>query len=159
MTVRMSTGLREDLLGHLKDDTFDGAVLYLFGGTQPSSADATEANATTLVIITLGGLSFTPGSQTNGLDFGDITSSSTEKSSTLAKPSAAEWKGTAIASGTITWGRLYSNDRTQGYNAAAIRIDGSASTVSGSDFVVSSVSAVAGVPIVVTQMNLKFVSN
>ncbi len=159
MTVRMSTGLREDLLQYLKDTTFDGAVLHLFAGSQPTAADNTESSSTLLAIITVDGEAFNPGSQTNALDFGDISSDAPNKTSTLAKPVGTEWSGTALANGPIQWGRLYANARTTGDDAGAVRLDGTASTVSTSDFVVTSATAVLGVPVVVTRMNLKFISN
>jgi len=160
MTVKMSSGLMEAMLTSLKSSTgstFDGAVLHLYGGSQPATANDTEGSSTLLAIITAGGLTFTPGSQTNGLDFDAITSNTTTMKTTMGK-SATEWKGTALADGTITWGRLYDNDRDQGDSSSAIRLDGTAGTVSTADFVVSTVNAVTGVDIVVTAMNLSFQS-
>jgi len=162
MTVKMSSGLMEAMLTSLKSatgETFNDAVLYLFGGSQPATANATEASNTLLCVISVDGGTFTPGSATNGLSFDVVSSNTTTMKSSMAKTASETWQGTAIADGTITWGRLYDNDRVQGASTSAIRLDGTASTVSTADFVLSTVNAVTGVDIVVTSFNLSFQSN
>jgi hypothetical protein len=159
MTVRMSTGLREAILEELRTTTLNDAVLYLFGGSQPANANDSEASNTVIAIITVDGGSFVGGSPTNGLAFGAITSDEPTKKSTMPKHATDVWKGEALVTGTITWGRLYANALTQGSSTSAVRLDGTASTASTSDFVVSSVNAVAGVDVVVTQMNVTLTSN
>ena len=161
MTVKMSSGLMAAMLTSLKSatgETFNDAVLYLFGGSQPADANATELSNTLIAVISVDGGTFTPSSPTNGLAFDVISSNTTTMKTTMAKAAAETWEGTALTDGTITWGRLYDNDRTQGASTSAVRLDGTAATVSTADFVVSTVNAVTGVNIVVTAMNLSFQS-
>lgn len=153
MTVRVSTGFREALLQNIRDDILDGAVLRLFSGSMPTSADAAE-NGDLLAEITVDGGSFNPGSQTNGLDFDVISSAADGSKTTLAKPTATTWKGTAVRAGTIGYGRLYANSRTAGSSTSAVRLDGNVSTVSGAAFVVNSVTTKVGVEVTVSEFNL-----
>jgi len=153
MTVRLSTGCRTDALEDLKS-RYDGAVLRFFPADQPASADNDEG-VDHLVEITVDGLAFTPGSQTNGLDFGDITNDAQFIQSILSKPAGVTWKGRGVRAGTIGWGRLYTNERITGASTTGSRIDGHASTASGDDFQVSTATVEVGVEVTVSAMNLR----
>ena len=121
MAVRLSTGLVNALAGggvgdgSLKD-VFVNAVIAVYTGTQPATADAAETG-TLLGYITVGSGEFTPGSATNGLNWDAAVAG------ICAKPAATEWSITPIADGTAGWCRLYDNSRTTGASSTAVRMD------------------------------------
>lgn len=156
MIVRTSSGFRNSLLQHVRDDILDGAILRFYDGTMPASADEAETGDL-LVEITLDGGSVVPGSPTNCLDFSDISHEESYTKTVLAKPTDETWKGTAVRNGTIRYGRLYSNNRTLGESTVAVRFDGDVSTVSGgATFVASASTTKAGVEVTVSECNLVF---
>lgn len=106
-------------------DIFRHCTLKIFSGTQPATADLTEAGSE-LAQITVSAGAFTKGTATNGLDF-DAPSAGV-----LSKASGEVWRGTAGATGTAGWFRLYDNALETGASSTAIRLDG-AIAVSGSD--------------------------
>lgn len=119
-------------------DLFMNGTLHIYSGTRPADADAAESG-TKLVEITLSSGSFTPGTDTNGLIFGDATNGK------VSIASGATWSGVAIATGTATWFRFYDNNVTTGASTTAIRFDGSCGTSgSGADLIMSSTSITSG---------------
>jgi hypothetical protein len=137
MALRLSTGLRNQLLGtNSFKNIMAAGVIRVFSGVQPSSADDAEA-ATVLLEITVSSGSFTPGSSTNGLNF------DAPAGGALAKAAAEVWSGAATTTGTAGWFRFYANDMTTGASTTAARFDGSVST-SGAQLNMSSTAITAG---------------
>lgn len=140
MAIRLSTGLRDIILGNgtgdasLKEALADG-VIKIYSGSQPANAD-TAVSGTHLVTITVGSAAFTPGSPAAGLEFdaadgGEIT-----------KAAAETWSGVGLADGTAGWFRFYANATDAGSSSTTLpRIDGSIGT-SGADLNMSSTSIV-----------------
>lgn len=156
MTVKISTGCRLSILNDLKTALTD-AVVRVYSGSQPTSADADEGSGDLLAEITLDGGAFTGGVATNGLDWGTVaheSSGSVKILSYLPKDSNT-WKGTALEDGTLGWARIYANAYTTGASEVAVRIDGSISTATGADFVATKSSVVTGEEVVITQCNLR----
>jgi hypothetical protein len=137
MALRLSTGLRDKLLGAASFQTImQNGVIRIFPGVQPSSADDAEG-ATHLIEITVSSGTFTPGTATNGLNFGAPSSGA------CAKAASEVWSGAAVASGTAGWFRFYANDRNTGADAGHARFDGSVST-SGAQLNMSSTAITTG---------------
>lgn len=120
MAERFSTGLRNEVAkaaGSSYADALSDGIIYLFSGSQPATADATEGTAINLVKITLASGAFTPGAPTNGINLDVATLG------VLAKAVAEVWSGENIAAGVIGWGRFYANDVVQGESTTAVRFD------------------------------------
>lgn len=140
MAERFSTGLRNEVGksgGSSYADALLNGVIYLFAGTQPADADTDESTYTLICIISESGLTFTPGSATNGINL------DTAVSGIIYKAAAEEWKGTNLATGKIGWGRFYGNLRTQGDSTTAIRFDFAVSA-SGSELTLGTTDAQIG---------------
>jgi len=119
--------------------------------TRPDDAEL----GTLMAIITESGLAFESGAATNGLNFAaTATHDDDYNTTTLAMLGTETWKGTALADGTIRYGRLYANTVVQEASHTARRLDGSVLSVAGGDFLASTVTAKIGVEIVVTACNL-----
>ncbi len=101
--LRLSTGLRDALLGtqSFKDIFMDG-VIYIYSGSQPSSADA-AVQGTLLGKVTQDAGSFSFGTATNGLEF-DAPSDGM-----IAKAAAENWQFEGLADGVAGWARLMGN--------------------------------------------------
>ena len=122
MAERISTGLANSILEKWAAD-FTNGVLEIYSGIQPASSNDTElGNGTLLVVITNGGLAFTGGQPTNGLNFG------TPVAGGMDKAAAEVWKGTVLVNGTAGWYRFYDNSYTKGASTTAKRFDGAVST-------------------------------
>lgn len=117
-------------------DLFRNCVIDIYSGTQPSDADSAETG-TKLVTITRSSGSFTPGTDTNGLNFGEVSSG------VLAKEAGETWSGVGLANGTAGWFRIYDNAKTTGASTSAVRFDGAVAT-SGSQFNMSSTTIAVG---------------
>lgn len=114
--------------GSLRDILQNG-IIEIRSGTQPANADA-AATGTLLGTITVGSGAFTPGTETNGLEFG------TASSGEISKASGETWSFAAIATGTAGHFRFKHNatdDDSADTGFIYPRIDGSIST-SGGDF-------------------------
>jgi hypothetical protein len=129
-------------------DIFDFGVIHLYSGSRPSSADSTETG-TLLAVITNGGAAFTPGTKdAAGLRFGDAASG------VISPLSGQTWKTDAIlATGTIGYGVLYDNARTQGLSTSAVRTMFTVGT-SGADMVLSRTSVTLGEPFTLTSATI-----
>lgn len=137
MALRLSTGLRDKLLGLGSFKTImQNGVIRIFPGVQPASADDAEG-ATHLIEITESSGAFTPGAAASGLNFDAPVNGVT------AKAAGEVWSGSAAATGTAGWFRFYANDRTTGADTAHARFDGSVST-SGAQLNMSSTAITAG---------------
>lgn len=101
--LRLSTGMRDALLGtqSFKDIFMDG-VIYIYSGSQPSSADSAVLG-TLLGKVTLDANSFTFGNSANGLEF------DTPSNGEISKASGDNWQFEGITDGVAGWGRLMGN--------------------------------------------------
>ena len=122
MAERFSTGLRNQVL-KTGGTSYAGAlvtgVIYLFSGSQPTTADATEGTATKLVEISVGSVAYVPATNANGISMG------TAAAGVLSK-AAEVWSGTNLADGVIGWGRFHGNLASAiviGASETAIRMD------------------------------------
>lgn len=116
MALRLSTGLRQALLGTASfQSEFNLSKINIYSGTQPSSPDD-AATGTLLVTISNNG-------GATGLTFDAPVAGS------ISKAAAETWSGTAVADGTAGWFRLYENLDTPGSSSTtASRIDGNIAT-------------------------------
>jgi hypothetical protein len=127
MALRLSTGTRQALLDTADfQSEFAVSFINIYTGTQPATAD-TAASGTLLATI----YSNNP-TDTVGISFDSPVAG------TIGKAVAETWAGTAVATGTAGWYRLYE----AGGNPAILsttesRIDGNIST-SGANMNMSS---------------------
>lgn len=138
MTVRLSTGLRTNLVGTTGfAATFEGGIIEIYSGAQPANADAAVIG-TLLGTVTLGSGAFTPGSPTNGLTFGAPAAGAVGKT--------GAWSFNGIAAGTAGWFRLKANGVDAGGISTTLpRLDGSIAT-SGADLNLSNITVAIGAP-------------
>lgn len=138
MTVRLSTGLRNKLVGTTGfSSVFANGVMEIYSGAQPATADA-AATGTLLGVVTLNSGAFVPGSPTNGLTFAEPADGEVLKSGV--------WSFNGIAVGTAGWFRLKGNAADAGgVSTTLARVDGSIA-VSGGDLALSSLSISIGAP-------------
>ena len=101
MAFRYSTKLFNDFLSSLKSDLTNGSI-ELYTGSQPSSPDA-AITGTLIGRATNNGGAWSEGSGSNGLNFGTVASAAVDKST------SETWQFTAVAAGTIGWGRFRAN--------------------------------------------------
>ncbi len=140
MAERFSTGLRNEVAkasGSSYADALADGIIYLYTGSQPATADASEGTATNLVKITLASGAFTSGVSTNGINFDAAALG------VLSKAVAEVWSGQNLAAGVIGWGRFYANTVIQGESTTAIRFDFAVSQ-SGAELDAGNTTVVAG---------------
>ena len=125
---------------------FRDGVIRIFSGTQPTTADDAETGSF-LCEVSLSSGAFTPGSSTNGINFGQTANG------TIHKAVGEIWSGINVATGVAGWFRLYANDRTAGANADLIRMDGACAT-SGAQINLTSTSLVISVATTIDSVNL-----
>lgn len=140
MTIKLSTGLRNNLAGPLGfGATFDKGAIYIYSGPQPLSADS-AVTGTLLGVVSVDAGTFTPGSPANGLSFETPTGGAVSKS-------AANWKFTGLAAGTAGWFRLVGNPIDNGAASATLpRMDGSVGTPGAADMGLSNIAVALGSP-------------
>lgn len=116
MALRLSTGLRQALLGTQDFQTeFNLSFINIYSGSQPSSADD-AATGTLLATIYSNGVSI-------GVTFDAPVAGA------ISKAAAETWSGTAGASGTAGWFRLYeATDVPSSSSTVNSRIDGNIAT-------------------------------
>lgn len=118
----------EEVLDGLRE-ILRGSRMNIYTGTQPTTADD-AATGTLLVTIAKGG--------TDGFEWDPASSG------TISKPTADNWQGTTVATGTAGWFRLYEEgDNPANASSTAARFDGQVAT-SGAQLNVSSTSFVSG---------------
>lgn len=151
MTIRLSTGAVNGVMRTSPLDTLlSGGFLFLFSGTQPSSADL-AASGTLLAAISSAGGGVTGLTFTDGDNAGEIK-----------KTVAEAWQGTGLAANTGRWFRYEALDTDYATTAAnallasstQVRVDGSIG-VSGSDLVAASVAVAVGAPITIDTFVLR----
>lgn len=113
---------------HSVQDIFNEGFINFYSGTQPGSAD-NAVSGTLLVTMYSDGASA-------GLNFDDAVSS------VLSKAAAETWSGTAVATATAGWFRLYAEGDALGSSTVDARMDGAIST-SGAELNMASTAIVA----------------
>ena len=138
MTVRLSTGLRNLLVGTTGFSTaLANGVIEIYSGTQPITADSAVAGVL-LGTVTLNSGPFTPGVATNGLTFAAAASGAVAKSGI--------WSFNGSTGGTAGWFRFKGNAADTGLlSTTALRLDGSIAT-SGADLNLSNIVVAVGAP-------------
>ena len=149
MTVRLSTGFRNALLGQQAfRDIFEYGVIHVYTGSQPTSANS-AVSGTLLGKITEDGGTFTFGSQDNGLLFDE------PDDGIIAKDPAQMWQMLAEASGTAGWARLMGNASDPlGQSDTLPRIDFSIGT-SGADLLLNNTSISEGARTTIDQFRYR----
>lgn len=109
-------------------DVFKDGFLRIYSGTQPTSADDVPTGT---ILVTL----YSDGAAT-GLEFDDAASG------VITKKSTETWSGTAVATGTAGWFRLFAAGDAMGSSAIDERIDGACAT-SGAQMNMSSTTITA----------------
>lgn len=148
MTLRFSTGLRDNMLGGtgLADALAYGAI-NIYSGPQPASADS-AVSGTLLMTISSSGATFTPGATAAGLLFG------APSAGVVGKASAQTWSGAGLTAGTAGWFRFVGNATDAGSGSTALpRIDGSVAT-SGGDLNMVSTTIAVSTPEVITVFSI-----
>lgn len=139
MALKFSTGARTALCGTQgMKGIFNGGVLDIYSGGQPSSPDYTETG-TKLLRVTVS-------SGTAGITFG------TAAVGTLPK-SADVWSGVIEVAGVAGYFRLYGTGGTSGSSASEVRMDGNAG-VSGADLVLSNSTLTLGATLTIDEFSL-----
>jgi len=101
MAVRFSKKIFNDQLTALKTALANGCI-HLYSGSQPAAPE--DAVTGTLIgTIQLSGGTWAAGTATYGLEFG------TPAAGSISKASAENWLFTAVAAGTVGWGRFIGN--------------------------------------------------
>jgi len=138
MTIRLSTGLRNNLAGNTGfAATFANGIIEIRSGAQPASAD-NAVSGTLLGTVTLNSGAFTTGSPANGLTFATATGGAVSKTGV--------WSMNGVATGVAGWFRLKGNATDDGSASTTLpRMDGSVAT-SGADMNLSNLSITAGAP-------------
>lgn len=153
MALRFSTGLRNAMLDStgLSAALADG-VIHIYTGSQPASADA-AVTGTLLGTVTVDGGAFTPGSPTNGLEFG------TASGGVIAKAPGESWEFTGLADGTAGWFRFVGNAMDDGTSSTTLpRIDGSIAKTGG-DLNLSNTAITTGAPNTIDVFQLTMAAN
>lgn len=153
MTMKMNTGLKNNLLDDLAA-RLGGGVIRVFSGAQPSSSDLAETG-THLLTITLGAGAFvadTGSGSTNGLTFDAAADG------VLSKAAAETWAGDGIADGIAGWFRFYPAADGMGASSTKDRYDGYVST-SGAELNLSSTTVVTGARTTVTDFDIDLSAN
>lgn len=146
--VRFSKGFRNAVAkasGKSFGDALAASVIRVFGVTMPANPETAEG-ATHLVQVTNGGLSFTAGVATNGLN---LATSAVD--GVVSKASGEEWKGTITSAGTALWARWYDNALNTGATDTGVHLDfdigaigsGAALEISNQTLVVGEIFAIS----------------
>lgn len=101
MAIRFSKRIFNAQLAALKTELANG-VIHLYTGSQPANPEDAPTG-TRIGSIQLSGGTWSAGVSTYGLEFGTAAAGS------ISKAAAENWVFTAIAAGTIGWGRFIAN--------------------------------------------------
>jgi hypothetical protein len=111
-------------------DIFKDCFMNIYAGSQPATADDDASSYTLLATI------YSDGSAA-GLEFGEAASGA------IAKKTTETWSGTALASGTAGWFRIYAAGDGLGSSTVDARIDGAIAT-SGAEVTMGSTAITSG---------------
>ena len=127
MSLKLSTALRNAMLGtgSLKS-VMDGAVIQLYSGTEPASADA-ALNTDNVLLCTV--------SLNGGATGGTLAAPAT--GGVIQKNPAELWTGTVAVSGLATWFRYVQPADTNALSITDARIQGSVATAGGDAYLAS----------------------
>lgn len=142
MALRLSTGLRQALMGTADfKTTFTLAQINIYTGSQPTSPDD-AITGTLLAAVTVNGDGVT------GLNF------DAPVAGVIAKAVAEAWEGTAGATGTAGWFRLFLLAESPDAGSTTLaRMDGAIGT-SGGELNMSSTAVVSGAVQTITSFNV-----
>jgi hypothetical protein len=130
MTVRISTGARDQCLKGGLQAKFNGGFIYLYTGAQPSTPDQ-GATGVLLGKVTKNGDGST------GLTWADPVSGVMGKNTDV-------WQFTGLAAGTVGWFRISeSADTPTGDSSTEVRVDGTVGTA-GADANIANTNISAG---------------
>lgn len=135
MSLQVSTGLRNSQAGSLKT-TYDSAILELYSGSQPPSADDAPTG-TLIATLTLSSPAF------SGPIDGVLSRGST-------------WEGTASASGDIGYGRFLLSGDGGGSSTTDIRFDVDVGTAINNIIRVNKTSINSGQKIRINNVSIEF---
>ena len=140
MTIKLSTGLRNNLAGSLGfGASFNKGVILIYSGPQPLSADA-AATGTLLGTVTAEGGAWVAGSPTNGLSFDAPAAGVVSKA-------PENWKFTGLAAGVAGWFRMVGNVIDNGGPSTTLpRMDGSIGSPGAADMGLSNIQVAVGSP-------------
>ena len=141
--AKFSTGLRNGMLATSSfKDQVDGSRLYLYAGTEPTTADAAIGSATLLATLT------ESGDGTTGLTFG------TASAGVISKATAEVWSTTSITTGGVAafW-RLQASGDTGDASTSAVRVQGSIGGVDA-DMLLGNTTLVSGEPFSLSYFNV-----
>lgn len=143
MSVKLSTGLRQAMLGSIgMDVAFTNGVMYIYSGPQPANADA-AVSGTLLGKVSVGAGAFAFGTATYGLNF------DAPVLGVLSKAAAEAWQMVATAAGTAGWFRLMGNATDAlGSSTTLVRLDGAIATA-GSDLNIPNIEFIIGTPVTI----------
>lgn len=131
---------------------FKNSVIYGKTGTRPVTADLAETGID-VIKITRNGATFVAGSPENGLNAGEFSGTTLQRSLDPVTGLPEVWRGIGLASNTLGYVVWYDNAVTTGASSSAIRMYGLAGT-SGADVNLSTgLSIVTGVYSEVTSFN------
>ncbi len=128
-------------------DIFNRHVIRIYSGSAPSTADAVETG-TLLVTLTVSAGAFVAGLPANGLRFLESGISA----GVLGKNTDTH-SGTAAATGTAGYYRMYNNLFVTGASTSSRRVQGTVGT-SGAQFILSSTSIVSGATVTLDTHNI-----
>ncbi len=115
------------------NQVFANAVMDGYSGTRPAAgADAAESG-TKLISLTKDAGAFVAGSSENGINFGDMSSTTLQGAIDPETGITEVIRGIGLAAGTVGYCRLYANDYTTGASTSTPRADGIASDSGGGD--------------------------
>jgi len=147
MSVNLSKELRDQVLMVGFKTALANCVGEVRTGTQPVDANA-AATGVVLGYITVDGGTFTPGSPTNGLNFG------TAVDGVIGKDPAEVWKVTVSTAGTAGHIRFKGNAVDTGLlSTTDVRMDLSVGSI-GADFDFGNVNLKVGQPITIDTLDV-----
>lgn len=149
MTIKLSTGLRTDMLGSKGfTEIFANGIIEIYSGAQPATADA-ATTGTLLGTVTMAGGAFTPGTATNGLTWATPASGVVTKSTDL-------WQFVGVAVGTAGWFRVKGNALDSNASSTTLpRMDGTIGS-SGADMNLSNLSVAVSAVTTVDAFSVTF---
>jgi hypothetical protein len=135
--------------GGSKKDIFKDGILYLYSGTQPTTADAAVAGVL-LARITVSSGVWVAGAFGNGLEFEN------DPTGGIIGKNSETWSGLGLAAGTAGWFRLCANAADTGLTSLLLpRIDGSVGSL-GADLVMAATGIVVDRPYTIDTFQITY---
>lgn len=147
LAIEATTG--GSFMGILRNGRLD-----LYSGALPADADAAETGVK-LASITMNGGTFVADASANGINIGVLSSNTMKRAVDPNTGTTEVWTGDGLADGTAGYGRWYANDVTTGASTSAIRMDGTVTTSTGGDIVMTNGRDIMiGAPATVTDVSI-----